>query len=122
MPSDKRKCLECQGKVSGRIDKKFCSDQCRTSWNNKRNSDQSNLMRNINNILRRNRRILAALNTKGKTKISKQRLIESGLRLNYFTNEFVTSSGKVYRYCYEQGYTQLDENTFFLIIREDYVD
>ncbi len=115
-------CLECGREVRGRVDKKYCSDQCRTTYNNKLNSDGSNLMRNINNILRRNRRILASLNPDGKKKISKSRLLESGLKMNYFTNEFITTSGKVYRYCYEYGYTQIDEHTYYLVMRQDYID
>ena len=51
-------CLECGEKLIGRVDKKFCSDYCRNSYHNKLNKDTKNLMRNINNILRKNYRIL----------------------------------------------------------------
>ena len=37
----------------GRADKKFCSDGCRNSHNNTLNKDSSNLVRNINNRLRK---------------------------------------------------------------------
>ena len=63
---EKRKCLECGDPFDGRQDKKFCSDQCRTTHFNKQNTDQNKFMRNINNILRKNRRILEALNPSGK--------------------------------------------------------
>ena len=45
-----RKCPECGDKIIGRVDKKFCSDQCRNTYNNRLNSDASNTVRNINNI------------------------------------------------------------------------
>ncbi|HRZ33187.1 MAG TPA: DUF2116 family Zn-ribbon domain-containing protein, partial [Flavobacterium sp.] len=44
-----KNCLECGEKIIGREDKKFCSDGCRNSYNNKINKDSTNLMRNINN-------------------------------------------------------------------------
>ncbi|HET9053883.1 MAG TPA: hypothetical protein VFM90_06915, partial [Cyclobacteriaceae bacterium] len=55
-------CQECGEKIIGRVDKKFCSDTCRISFNNKLNSDGTNYVRNVNNTLRKNRRILTELN------------------------------------------------------------
>jgi len=115
-------CLECEGKLRGRADQKYCSDQCRTTYNNRINSDQNKLMRNINNLLRRNRRILVSLNPNGKAKVTRIRLLEEGFKFNYFTNEWTTSKGKLYRYCYDYGYTQIDDETYFLVVRKDYVD
>lgn len=117
-----KKCIECGESVKGRRDKKFCSDQCRTAYYNRQNSDQSKFMTNINNILRKNRRILASFNPEGTTKISKTDLLDEGFKFAYFTNEYVTKTGKVYRFCYEQGYLQLEDNLFALVIRKEYVD
>ena len=72
------KCLECGDKLIGRADKKFCSDQCRNAYNNRNNSDANNLVRNINNTLRKNRRILVELNPKDKTKTSRDKLLSKG--------------------------------------------
>jgi hypothetical protein len=56
-------------KIVGREDKKFCSDGCRN--NNKINKDSTNFMRNINNKLRKNYRILSELNVEGKSKTTR---------------------------------------------------
>ena len=61
-------CLECGDKIIGREDKKFCSDGCRNAYNNKMNKDQNNLMRNINNKLRKNYRICVNSTQKKKGK------------------------------------------------------
>ena len=53
-----RFCSDCGEKLVGRADKKFCNDQCRNNFNNKVNSDTNSVMRNINNVLRKNRRIM----------------------------------------------------------------
>ena len=66
-------CLECNDKIVGREDKKFCSDGCRNAYNNKINKDSTNYMRNINNKLRKNYRVLAELNPEGKSKTSKSK-------------------------------------------------
>ncbi|MCB0660481.1 MAG: hypothetical protein KDC04_06080 [Saprospiraceae bacterium] len=115
-------CLECGDKILGRRDKKFCSDQCRTTYNNRLNTDQNKFMRNINNILRKNRRILEALNPTGKTTVTKTDLLDEGFKFAYFTNEYKTKSGKTYRFCYEHGYLELENNIFALVIRKEYVD
>jgi hypothetical protein len=54
-------------KIVGR-GQKFCSDGCRNAYNNKINKDSTNFMRNINNKLRKNYRILSELNVEGKSK------------------------------------------------------
>lgn len=115
-------CLECGDVVQGRADKKFCSDQCRTSFNNKNNSDTTNFMRNINNILRKNRRILAELNPKGKSKVTKTKLMDLGFKFSYFTNTYKTKNGNEYYFCYDQGYLELEGDVFALVVRKSYVE
>lgn len=118
----KQKCKECGDQFIGRIDKKFCSDGCRSSYNNRLNSDSTNFMRNINNILRKNRRILASLNPKGKTKVKRELLDKEGFRFSYYTNKYVTRSGNEYHFCYDQGYLELEDGMLALVERQKYVD
>ena len=59
-------CLECQEKLVGRRDQKFCCDYCRNTYNNRINEDAKSVARKINSILRKNRRILSKLNPNGK--------------------------------------------------------
>lgn len=117
----KRVCQECAAAISGRRDKIFCSDDCRVSFNNKLNRDSTTLMRNVNNILRRNRRILKRLNPNGKTKRGRMQLLEEGFNFHYFTNVYKTKAGKTYYFCYDQGYLELDGDTFALVTRKEYV-
>ena len=59
-------CLDCHKPVKGRTDKKFCDDYCRNNYNNALKSNTINLVRNINNALGKNRRILEALFVPGR--------------------------------------------------------
>ncbi|MFT6807605.1 MAG: hypothetical protein ACJA01_000825 [Saprospiraceae bacterium] len=115
-------CLECGDSFIGRMDKKFCGAQCRSSYNNRLNRDKTAFISGINHILRRNRYILKQLNPKGKSKASKQLLLEKGFRFSYFTNEYRTKAGKVYRFCYDQGYLELSNNMLALVERQEYVE
>ncbi|QOI96158.1 MAG: hypothetical protein HRU69_01105 [Flammeovirgaceae bacterium] len=117
--NDEKVCLECGEKIKGRADKKFCSDPCRISYNNKLNSDETNYMRNVNNILRKNRRILTELNTTGKTRVSRSKLNEKGFDFTYFTGTYTTKEGAVYKYCYEQGYLEMDKDYFLLVVKKE---
>ena len=56
--TDKKSCLECGRVLMGRADKKFCNDQCRNAYNNNANKESSNLIRKVNNRLRKNYKIL----------------------------------------------------------------
>ncbi|MFN8336428.1 MAG: hypothetical protein U0U09_14970 [Cyclobacteriaceae bacterium] len=115
-----KKCLECGDKIIGRADKKFCSDQCRISYNNKLNSDETNYVRNVNNALRKNRRILTDLNPTGKTvSVTRQKLLEKGFDFGYLTSLFTTTEGKVYKYCYEQGYLEMERDYYLLVVKKE---
>jgi predicted nucleic acid-binding Zn ribbon protein len=113
-----RVCLECGEKIIGRADKKFCSDQCRIGYNNKLNSNESNYMRNVNNTLRKNRRILMELNPEGKARVNRSKLNEKGFDFTYFTSLYTTKEGAVYKYCYEQGYLEMDKDWFLLVVKK----
>ena len=115
---DKRQCLECDTTIRGRIDKKFCSDYCRNSHNNKVNKESKNLIRNTNNRLRKNYKILSELNTTGKTKVRRTKLFDMGFDFNFFTAIYKTKTGNVYFYLYDQGYLCIDNDYFLLIKRE----
>ena len=82
------------------------------------NKDQKNLIRNINNRLRKNWRILEALNPHQKTKSTRDKLISAGFDFNYFTSIYTTKSGTVYYFVYDQGYLPLENHYYALVKRE----
>lgn len=117
----KRKCLECGDLFDGRSDKKFCSDQCRNTYNNRQKKDANNQMRKINNILRKNRRILEELNPHGKAKVQRALLLDKGFSFDYLTNIYETKKGGLYKFCYDQGYIELEDGSIAIVERKEYV-
>lgn len=111
-----KSCLECGEKIVGRTDKKFCSDYCRNAYNNNLNKDSKNMVRNVNNLLRKNYRILEELNPDGKVKLSKSKLAAKGFNFDYFTSIYKTKTGNTYYFIYDQGYLPL-EGDFYALVR-----
>ena len=115
---EKRLCLECGEEIIGRADKKFCDDQCRNAYNNKQNSDNVKIVKIINSVLRKNRKILATLNPGGKTKIPKEKLLTKGYDFKYQTHTYTTKEKATYVFCYEYGLLALD-NDWYLIVKNE---
>ncbi|TMU54757.1 hypothetical protein [Flagellimonas algicola] len=114
-----KKCLECGDVLVGRIDKKYCSDHCRNAYNNRLNKDSKNLVRNINNRLRKNYRILDSFPLKeGKTRTTKMRLMDKGFDFEYITNLYTTKKGSTYYFVYDLGYLLLDNDNYIIVKRE----
>ncbi|MBS1622173.1 MAG: DUF2116 family Zn-ribbon domain-containing protein [Bacteroidetes bacterium] len=116
-----KNCLFCGKPLKGRADKKFCDDYCRNNYNNqqKAKSNYSSIVRNINNALLKNRKILESLLPQGEetTKANKDKLQRLGFQFKYLTLLYTTKTGKTYYYCYDYGYLPLD-NDWFLIVRK----
>ena len=78
-------------------------------------------MRNINNALGKNRRILEGEFTNGEdmTKTTKQKLIQKGFQFKYFTNTYTNKKGNVYFFCYDLGYLPLENDWYLLVKRKE---
>lgn len=113
-----RKCLECGETIIGREDKKFCGDSCRNTFNYKSSRCQTNLVRNVNNRLRRNYKILCDINNRGKARATREQLARRGFDFTLVTNISRTSKGNTYFFLYDQGYMQVDNERYVLIKKE----
>ena len=114
-------CLSCGKAVKGRSDKKFCDDYCRAAYNNDLKSSSNNFIRNVNNALGKNRRILESFLHEGEqtAKANKDKLIEKGFQFKYHTHLYSTKNGNTYFYCYEYGYLPLENNWFLIVKRNE---
>ena len=118
-----KNCIACSKPIKGRTDKKFCDDYCRNGFNNQLKADSNNLVRNINNALRKNRRIMKELlpDKDQMAKAKQDKLLQLGFQFRYHTHIYTNQKGSVYHFCYEYGYLPL-ENNLFLIVKETRID
>ena len=113
-------CLACGKTLNGRADKKFCNDYCRNAYNNQLKSANSPIVRNINNTLIKNRRILEAMLGEEKmVKQPKEKLLNLGFSFKYITHQYINQKGNVYFFCYEYGYLPLEHDLYLIVKRKE---
>jgi len=119
--TDTATCLHCKKTLKGRTDKKFCDDYCRNSYNNELKASKNNLVRNINNALGKNRRVLESFFNREEdiAKTHKDKLIEKGFQFKYMTHTYTNKKGNVYFFCYDLGYMPLDNDWYLLVKRKE---
>ena len=111
-------CIECSDRIFGRSDKRYCSDVCRNAYHNRMYSDRNKVMRNVNNALRRNRKILEDLIvTRDIPLVDKNALQELGFNFNYVTHAAKVKKGKLYQFCYDLGYMVMEDEQVMIINR-----
>ncbi|RYZ18457.1 MAG: hypothetical protein EOO10_25725 [Chitinophagaceae bacterium] len=115
--SEKKTCINCKGIIKGRTDKKFCNENCRNSFNNRLHADRNNLIRNINNALGRNRRILAEFaGEDGKARdIPFQKLLNRGYHLNFSTHKVHCKKGREFVFCYDHGFHRRNDDRCIIV-------
>ncbi len=122
----KQFCLKCGDPFSGRADKKFCSESCRSSYHYYRSQDtEESPYKIIDKQLKLNRRILKEFNRAGKATVRKQVLLDEGFNPKYFTHYWKAKNGNVYLFCYEYGYMKKIENgkeKYVLVQMQDYME
>ena len=113
-----RNCSECGRPIFGRADKKFCSEPCRNSFNNKLKAASTNLIRNTNYALKKNYKILQSICKEDKVKTVRSTRLKNGFDFNLITSFRTTKKGSTYYFVYDYGYLELD-NDFFLIVKDN---
>lgn len=116
-----RNCLACGKPLRGRADKKFCDDYCRNNYNNQLKGPVNNYVRNINNALGKNRRILDGLlpNNGGVARASKEKLDQLGFHFRYITHTHTTRTGCTYFFCYDCGYLPLEKGNYLIVRKKE---
>jgi len=114
-----RLCLDCNTPIRGRADKKFCDDTCRSNFNNLLKAEDNSFLKQVNQILKKNREILKWKNPAGKIKVKREILLGNGFNFNYHTHTYSNKNGMTYFFCYEYGYLSLNNDEVLLVKRDD---
>lgn len=105
-----RSCRFCGRQVTGRVDKKFCDDNCRSSYNNKMRSHAAASIRTVNSILRHNRKVLnSVVHEDGEKYMLRSNLDDLGFNFDFFTQVQTLDDGSQVLLCYDYAWRPVDE-------------
>ncbi len=121
-PALTKTCLTCEKPLKGRSDKKFCDDFCRNTFNNQLKAADNSYFREINNILRRNRRVLESLLPAGEKtiRVSREQMLQKGFHFTYSTHQVLSAKGYRYLFCYDYGYLPVEEGWVQIVRRKEH--
>ncbi|WP_103070837.1 hypothetical protein [Aquimarina sediminis] len=115
-------CLYCNKDLEGRVDKKFCTSYCKSSYHYQKNKEsEDSLFQKIDRHLKTNRRLLKEYNKAGLATVRKEKLINNGFNPTYFTHYWKNKEDKVYLFCYEYGFLDIKDK-YVLVTWQKYMD
>lgn len=121
-----KKCLNCKESITGRSDRKFCSDYCKSNYHyEKKKHQEKSLFKKIDQQLKLNRRLLKDFNKAGKSTIRVEKIIAAGFNPKYFTHYWKNNKRDIYLFCYEYGFLKRTENgkaKYILVQWQDYMN
>ncbi len=114
-----KRCRICKSDIVGRLDKVFCSVKCKNAYHSMRRRQNELHVREVDNVLHRNRIILLELSEKkkfGRFFIDKQKLIALGFKFEFCTKVYHAPDGKIYHYVYDFAWTDYAKNEIMILM------
>lgn len=105
----KKSCPVCKIQFSGRMDKKYCSANCKSIDHYEKRRKEEKFYFEVDRQLKINRRILKKYNRNGMTKLKCEILVSEGFNPNFFTHYWKNRKGDVYLFCYDYGFLKLKD-------------
>lgn len=113
-------CLECNTHLRyGRKDRKFCSQECRSSYHNKNNAIRNKDKKIHDNIMKKNYKIISSFYKGENIIIQKSSFDELGFQFNYFTTVY-RSNKNIYYFIYDIGFTPIVKNNIQKLLIVNY--
>jgi hypothetical protein len=111
-----RKCKICKTVFEGRIDKLYCSIQCKNYYHINLRKVTNTAAIPIDRFLHRNRSILLEVLGKNKVqiKVARTLLEQKKFRFKYHTHYHINSKGKMYHYVYDISWMQFSDDQILI--------
>lgn len=122
--STQRKCINCSSHFFGRSDKKFCSVKCKNDHNYEQRRGTKSVTKVIDDILHRNRIILATIMGKRRDqmKISRVELLKMGFKFDFITGTYLNKQKKIYHYIYDYAWMEFSTQEIMIVHSPTYLD
>ena len=113
------KCKICKKKLKGRVDKKFCSIECKNYYHVNLRRVTNIETKELDLILHRNRSILLELLGKNnfQKKINRVVLAKKKFNFKYITHFHINSRGKMYHHVYDFAWMEFSDDEILIIRR-----
>ena len=101
-------CLLCHQPVRGRSDKKFCSLSCKNAYHHAQKTENEDVVKETDRILRKNYKILQSLLNGANERIIDNEILEIlGFQWNYLTRLFKNRENTEYFVLYDCAWHRL---------------
>jgi hypothetical protein len=121
-----KECSQCGQELSGRTDKKYCDQYCKSAHQYEKSKEGPLRFYNkVDNQLKLNRKILKLYNRAGKAVVRSQILLDLDFDPKFFTHYWKNGKGEVYLFVYEYGFLGKRENgkeKYILVTWQDYME
>lgn len=107
--AEKKVCPICDAPIKGRVDKIFCSQNCKSAHQYEQRQKNEKFFLQVDKQLKQNRKILKKYNQTGMTSLRREVLHKKGFNPNFFTHYWKNQKGDVYLFCYDFGFLKLKE-------------
>jgi hypothetical protein len=115
-----KKCKICSSLITGRSDKKFCSTRCKNYYHVNLRKVTAAAVKNIDNILHRNRSILLEIMGKNRVQIiDRMALDEKKFNFKYHTHVQVNTQGKSYFYVYDFAWMGFSDDEILIVRKKN---
>lgn len=121
---EKKSCPVCGYVVKGRVDKKFCSLQCKSINQYENRQEKEVFYLKVDRQLKINRKLLKKYNKSGFTTIRKSELLTRGFNPKFFTHYWKNKKEDVYLFVYEFGFLNISDNgkeKYVLVTWQEYM-
>jgi hypothetical protein len=117
-------CENCSKELFGRIDKRFCNDNCRNEFNRKKKQQEiqkeHDNLPEILKIIKNNYNILKSYgpleDPRSFIEVERSELVRKGFNFKFFTSTSKSHTEEL-KFCFERGWTE--SGYHLIIIRED---
>ena len=113
----RRNCPICKSVLRGRLDKKFCSMQCKSQYHRRLRKVTADITVDIDKILHRNRSILLEImgRTAKKKRVKRLLLSQKKFNFKYMTHFHNNSKGKTYHYVYDFAWMSFSDDEVMIV-------
>lgn len=110
------KCLNCRSPLSGRVDKMYCSLECKNTFSYAQRQNTKSATKTIDGYLHRNREILETLMGQSKKEtFDRLVLVRTGFKFDYFTGIYKNKENKTYCIVYDFAWMEFSDQKILVV-------